>query len=905
MNAQNIGDLWAFMRLDFIKNYICKSYCFSLDNIYNGIHEFTYLLCRKLCKVKGKREGNMMKSKIIAKLAQRLFLLMAIIGVLCGSSMTARAAELPEDITSEEVIEEVTNVVEETKIAEEVSELEAVEVEETLEATEAIGGTWGTVDWSVSNGVLAFEVTDGKTYGAIDEPDSAGSNYSTESVREMVAADYPWAAYKDSITKIVIGGNISAIGDVAFYNMTKVEEITLGSYIYYIRDYVFGNCTSLKKITLPAKLSSMGTGAFYNCTSLTEVTGNIILSEYIFYGCSSLKTIALPAKTIPAYAFYGCSGLTEITIPEGIYICEYAFAKCTGLTSLTIPSGVSFLTREGAFSGCTGLKEVTIESEGVGNYTFKDCTSLVKVNFPEDQTCEVKTGSFYNCTSLSEITGMGSNYQYSFYNCKSLTSCDNLIDGADKIQNYAFYGCTSLKEVTISGQSSINYRAFQGCTGLTKVVFNGDTPYIYGEAFADCGLKEVWFDEESDGYVYYKEDVLKGNSDCKVYGKYDTAEERLAFDNNCTFVPTDKLPQTTMSTLSSALNGIRVTWAEGEYALKYDVYRSTLVGGNYTLLKSGVSGTEYIDTTVTPGVKYYYKVIAVGELAKSELSEASVAGIYLKAPTFKKMVNVVSGVHVYWNATDGAKTYSVYRSTDKTGGYTLVKSGLTATHYIDTTVSSGKTYYYKVLAVNGSYSTSSYVEPFNAITYVGTPDITSRINKAAGIQLGWDEIAGATGYAIYRKPYSGGAWARVATITGNSTFTWTDTTVQANNGTVYKYTIRALAGSDMKTLSGCRNTGRTMVRLSSRTLNSAVKASATSIKCNWTTSSAVTGYEVRFMVGSTVYRTFTVGNYKTGVKTFTGLAAGNTYKIQVRAYKKVDGVGTFYSAWSTAKTVSL
>ena len=88
-------------------------------------------------------------------------------------------------------------------------------------------------------------------------------------------------------------------------------------------------------------------------------------------------------------------------------------------------------------------------------------------------------------------------------------------------------------------------------------------------------------------------------------------------------------------------------------------------------------------------------------------------------------------------------------------------------------------------------------------------------------------------------------------------------------------------------------------------VGNAVKTGATSIKCTWSTTTQATGYEVRFMVGSTVYKTVTVGNYKTGVKTFTGLKAGQTYKIQIRTYKKVDGVGSFYSAWSTAKMVSL
>lgn len=871
----------------------------------------------------------MMKSKKIAKFAQRLFVTMAIAGVVCGSSMTANATELSEDVVpGSETVEEVA--------VEAVSELEEAIVEETLETTEAIGGVWQeNISWSISGGVLTIEnYNDGFFYygGGIKTPESAGSDYSSEQVREMVAADYPWAAYKDSITKIVISNDVEGIGDVAFYNMNKVEEVVLGYSIEYIDDYVFGNCTSLKKITLPAKFEYMGLGAFYNCTALEEVNGNVKLGGYTFYGCSSLNKIVLPSNItyIPEYAFYGCSGLEEITIPEGVdYIGKYAFAKCTGLTSISIPEAVTEMEEyaftgctgltaiiipdlseemgEYAFLGCTGLKEVTFKGEGdwIGEYVFKDCTGITKVNLPKNG-CMVSNGAFYNCTNLAEITGSVSYLgEYAFYNCKKLT---NLFwtNELKYIGQYACYGCSSLKELNFSTYIYIDEYAFANCAGLNKVVFKEEIDGIAAYAFSECNLKEMWFEKEQytlRSSVY--DNVLEGNASCKVYGVYDSIPERIAEENNCTFVPTDKLPQPEMGTLSSAVNGLRVSWDKTDYALTYDVYRSTLVGGNYTLLKKGVSSTAYIDTTVTPGVKYYYKVIAVGELAKSEYSEASVAGMYLKAPTFKKMVNVVSGVHVYWNAAQGAKTYSVYRSTSKTSDFTLVKSGLTATHYIDTTAASGKTYYYKVLAVNGSYSTSSYVEPFKPYTYVGTPDITSRINKGAGIQLGWNKIVGATGYAIYRKPYEGGAWARITTISGNKTFTYTDTTVKDNNGTIYRYTVRALAGSDMKTLSGCRNTGRTMVRLSSRTLNSAVKVSATSIKCNWTTSSAVTGYEVRFMVGNSVYRTYTVGNYKTGVKTFTGLPSGNTYKIQVRAYKKVDGVGSFYSAWSTAKTVSL
>lgn len=268
-----------------------------------------------------------------------------------------------------------------------------------------------------------------------------------------------------------------------------------------------------------------------------------------------------------------------------------------------------------------------------------------------------------------------------------------------------------------------------------------------------------------------------------------------------------------------------------------------------------------------------------------------------------KIVNVVSGIHVYWNAIDGVSKYGLWRSeAGQDGTYTWIANP-TTWHFTDTNVKSGKTYYYKITVLDTTTNTHSEKSDAIGITYTATPDITSRFNKAAGIQIGWEKIPGATGYAIYRKSYSGtDAWTRVATVDDGDTLSWIDTSVKNSNGSIYKYTIRALSGT---TLSGCRNTGRTMVRLSSRTLSSAVRTNTSSIKCTWTTSSAVTGYEVRFMTNNTVYKTYTIGNYKTGTKTFTGLPTGQTYKIQVRAYKKVDSVGSFYSAWSTAENVTL
>ena len=64
---------------------------------------------------------------------------------------------------------------------------------------------------------------------------------------------------------------------------------------------------------------------------------------------------------------------------------------------------------------------------------------------------------------------------------------------------------------------------------------------------------------------------------------------------------------------------------------------------------------------------------------------------------------------VSWNKVTGAVSYKVYRATSKNGTYSLVKT-TTSRSYKDTSAKSGKTYYYKVVAVcktsagNSAYS---------------------------------------------------------------------------------------------------------------------------------------------------------------------------------------------------------
>jgi hypothetical protein len=81
-------------------------------------------------------------------------------------------------------------------------------------------------------------------------------------------------------------------------------------------------------------------------------------------------------------------------------------------------------------------------------------------------------------------------------------------------------------------------------------------------------------------------------------------------------------------------------------------------------------------------------------------------------------------VALSWNAVDGAASYSLYR-TAKSGSEPATPSvtGITGTSYTDTGLNDGTTYYYRVVAVNGSGSSGSSPEA-HAATPGTNPDPT-------------------------------------------------------------------------------------------------------------------------------------------------------------------------------------
>ena len=515
------------------------------------------------------------------------------------------------------------------------------------------------------------------------------------------------------------------------------------------------------------------------------------------------------------------------------------------------------------------LKEVIIpDSVKRAKCVFTECPNLKKVVLSE------------NLTSINE---------YMFSNCGLLEEA-NIPSKTTKIGHSAFYGCKKLKSITLPKTiRELDDMAFYDCDSVTELILPEGLEVIGQSALGDMGgIKSI---KIPSSVIELGNSALRGS----------------AFEN-------DSLVWADLSEYKGNLSWYLFEYQEN---LKYVVLSADVKEIDARCF----TDCDSLKTIYYLGTEEQWEKVDI-DSESAEFSKANIVFAKWGENCFDysqrhitKIVNVVSGVHVYWDACRGREfNYEVFRSTSKTKNYASL--GVTAsTNFTDTTAQSGKTYYYKVKCVPKSNDTRDYGKNLSytesepkKITFVGTPDITTRVNSAYGIRIYWNQIEGAKGYAIYRKGDSANAtWARVQTITGNETFTWTDGTTRSDyyNGVIYHYTIRALAGDDLSVLSGCRSTGRTMVRLVTPTMESMKKASATSLSLAWNRNDKATGYEVRFMVGTTVFKTYTYGNNTIIQKTITGLPAGKTYKVQVRAYYKTKNVGTYYSSWSQGKSVTL
>jgi fibronectin type 3 domain-containing protein len=228
-----------------------------------------------------------------------------------------------------------------------------------------------------------------------------------------------------------------------------------------------------------------------------------------------------------------------------------------------------------------------------------------------------------------------------------------------------------------------------------------------------------------------------------------------------------------------------VSWSDNsDNESGFKIYRST--GGTYSLVQTvGSNVTSCVNTGLSSGITYYYKVKAYnayGESYQSNVDSAVPSGVPT-APTGCTAMPGCGRVTISWSNVSSENGYKIYRSIG--GGYSYITSvGANITSYINTGLSTSYTYYYKVLAYNScgnsGYSNVASAQP------LGTPSTPSMLSATAvsssQINISWSNVGGESGYKIYRN----GSYicSKGANVTSYSNY-------GLSASTTYCYTVRS------------------------------------------------------------------------------------------------------------------
>ena len=243
------------------------------------------------------------------------------------------------------------------------------------------------------------------------------------------------------------------------------------------------------------------------------------------------------------------------------------------------------------------------------------------------------------------------------------------------------------------------------------------------------------------------------------------------------------VPSTPAGLTATAGNGqVILTWNASTGATSYHVKRSTISGAETQI--AAPTSNSFTDASVTNGTKYFYVVSALnsaGESANStevsatpaappapppaptglqgapgnakvtltwnastgatsyhvKRSTTSGAETQIAAPTAPATVPATptglaatggnAQISLTWNASTGATSYHVKRSTTSGGPFTSTLASPTATNYVDTTVTNGTAYFYVVSAVNAAGESANSSQS-TATPVAVTADVTITID---------------------------------------------------------------------------------------------------------------------------------------------------------------------------------
>ncbi len=196
-------------------------------------------------------------------------------------------------------------------------------------------------------------------------------------------------------------GQVTEIGDYAFYNCKALTDIYYGS----------GEAAVLNKFG--ASLASIGDSAFENCVNLfdqninSSLTALTEIGNKAFYDNKLITALEIPQKVtvIGSEAFSGCSSVSTLTFQDGSALTTIgyeAFRGCRGITEVKFGDTLCVIERD-AFGGCSSLETIVFGKgiTSVGARAFAGIKANAKVKFVGEKAPILDANAFDQDAELS------------------------------------------------------------------------------------------------------------------------------------------------------------------------------------------------------------------------------------------------------------------------------------------------------------------------------------------------------------------------------------------------------------------------------------------------------------------------------------------------------------------------
>jgi len=253
-----------------------------------------------------------------------------------------------------------------------------------------------------------------------------------------------------------------------------------------------------------------------------------------------------------------------------------------------------------------------------------------------------------------------------------------------------------------------------------------------------------------------------------------------------------------------------------------------------------------IQAASTEAVKTYNAYKNVGALNNAITFSIPIfnnmPGSSLAAPKLNPVkINTNGSFTLSWNSVSNADKYKIYiKQTD--GSYKLMKT-TSATSFTTAVAAIGRTYSYKIKAVNSKYNISSAFSNIESAKYdnkLSSPNMSPVvINSDCSFKLSWSAVSGADKYEIYLLG-SNGKYNLMKTTTATSF-----TTAVATYGREYAYKVRAI-DSKNNVYSEFSNviTGVNKKKMSTPTLKSIIVNDNGTFTLSWNAVTGADKYEI-------------------------------------------------------------